>query len=53
LQFCLFISIFAEREVDVSVRFTSLKWNDKLSDKKSEEFANTSKTIIKAVGSQE
>ncbi|CAB4022317.1 Hypothetical predicted protein, partial [Paramuricea clavata] len=37
--------------VDVSVRFTSIEWNDKLSDKKSEEFATTSKKIRKAVES--
>ncbi|CAB4027584.1 Hypothetical predicted protein, partial [Paramuricea clavata] len=39
----------AQKVVNVSIRFTSIKWNDELSDKKSKEFAETSKRIIEAV----
>ncbi|XP_046846405.1 lactadherin-like [Xenia sp. Carnegie-2017] len=40
-----------QKVVNVSLRFTSLIWNDKLSDPKSEEFIETSKLIIKAIES--
>ncbi|XP_028395191.1 uncharacterized protein LOC114519267 isoform X2 [Dendronephthya gigantea] len=38
-----------EQKVDISFRITSIDWNDKMSDSKSKEFAETSEKIIKAV----
>ena len=44
-----YLRFLAERVVKASVRFTAIEWNDKLSEKKSEEFATTSKKITTAV----
>ena len=44
-------SFITERVVDVFVRFTSIEWNDKLNDKKSEEFDSKSKMITQGVRS--
>ena len=44
-------SFVTETVVNVLIRFTSIEWNDKLSDKKSEEFDSTSKKITQAVKS--
>ena len=44
-------SFITERVVDVFVRFTSIEWDDKFNDKKSEEFDSTSKNITQAVRS--
>ena len=45
------LSFVTETVVNVLIRFTSIEWNDKLSDKKSEEFDSTSKKITQAVKS--
>lgn len=44
-------SFVTETVVNVLIRFTSIEWNDKLSDKKSDEFDSTSKKITQAVKS--
>ena len=38
-----------ENVIDVSVRFTSVQWDDRMSDKESEEFLEASKKIENAV----
>lgn len=40
---------FTEDIVDVSVRFTSIEWAEKLNDKESEQFKTVSGKIVKAV----